>query len=339
MPAEYKVLYAGANKQFKEVTIKNRPYSGDTFNLTVNGADNSTVSARYFRVEMASRRFYVPSYRLTEVDCRSGETTVKAVSATASSALSGHEASLAIDGNTDTYWENDNDNKYQTVDLGEVKAVGRIDMYWRGDDGGKGKYYDLQTSTDGVTFTTVFRQTHGATPLQSVFLYSDARYIRVIDYQSQGSDRFDLEGMVVNSQYPASSGEGRVEYDVTLEFPQKQIIETNNGSYVTGITNFPSSRLIAYLDDSLRGKPVPSNDWWQGLLIADKGYNMYMNPLTATFMSDGLWLTNPGSGYFDGFVPGNGSQTVAVDEHDLAIGYASMGSNAEVRVTGYSDYG
>ncbi|MDE5722361.1 MAG: discoidin domain-containing protein [Clostridia bacterium] len=338
-PAAYRVMYADSDGQYKEVQLKNLPYSGDTFSFTVNGSDNATLQLRYFKIEMNERRFYAPSYRINEVSFRLGDAKISVSTVSASSSLDGRGAELTVDGKDDTYWENDNDNLYQTVDLGSVKAVGRIDLYWRGDDGGKGKYYDLQISTDGENWTTVFRQTHGATAKQSVFVYDNARYLRIIDYQNPEPERFNLEGMVVHSPYPESSGEGKVKYDVSLAFPEWSVIETENGSYVTGGTDFPSSRLIAYLDDSLRGKPIPSNDWWQGLLIADKGYNMYMNPLTATFKNDGLWLTNPGEGYFDGFVPGNGSQTVNVDVHDLAVGYKGMGKDAEVRVTGYSDYG
>ena len=122
--------------------------------------------------------------------------------------------------------------------------------------------------------------------------------------------------------------------------PEKTVIKHGNGSYVTGGTEFPTSRLIGFLDDSLRSRPVPSNGWWQGLLMHNKGYNMYMNPLTATFEDNGLWLTNPGAGFYDGFVPGTGSQTIDIDVHDIHIGYDELDEeNSEVRVTGYSDFG
>ncbi|MDE6410924.1 MAG: hypothetical protein K2L02_00100, partial [Clostridia bacterium] len=177
---------------------------------------------------------------------------------------------------------------------------------------------------------------------QSVYVYESTRYLRVIDYQNTNDNRYMLEGFVVNSQYPASSGESKVEYDVSVQFPEWEVIKNGNGTYVTGGTDFPASRLVGHLDDSLRGKPVPSNDWWQGLLIRDYGYNMYMNPLTATYTSAGLWLTNPGAGYYAGSNPGNGRQTINVDVHDLVIGYAGMTdmkSDTDVRIMNYSDYG
>lgn len=338
-PQTYEILVSGDGLAFTRVGIANLPYSADTFSFyDPQTSEKTEIEARYCKIAMHALSFYAPAYRLCTAEFRLGSTVVSA-NVTASSSRSGHDAELVLDGTDATYWENANEAEYQTVDLGEVLEIGRVDLYWRGDDGGKGKYYDLQVSNDGEEWTTVFRQTHGATQLQSVYVYGSARYLRILDYQNTDPDRYMLEGIVVNSQYPASSGEGKVEYDTTLSFPEYSVVYTENGSYLTGGTDFPSSRLIAYLDDSLRDRPVPSNDWWQGLLVQDKGYNMYMNPLTATFMSDGLWLTNPGEGYFSGLVPGNGSQTVDVDAHDLRIGYAGMSASAEVRVTDYSDYG
>ena len=344
-PASYKVYFAGEGGQFEELFFKNRPWSSDTYlfyHKVENREEELTLTARYFKVVLLERRFDVPSYRIIGAEFKltakdeTPEVKYEIKNLTVTSQKEGHGYEFITDGNDATYWENANDNQFQTIDLGEVKAVGRVDLYWRGDDGGKGKYYDLLISSDGENWTTAFRQTHGATALQSVFLYRKVRYIRIKDYQSPDSLRFNLEGMVVHPCYPNENG---IDYDTTLKLPELAIVQTENGSYITGEPNFPTARLIAYLDDSLRGKPVPSNDWWQGLLVKDKGYNMFMNPLTATFKTDGLWLTNPGSGYFDGFNPGNGSQTVNVDVQDVAIGYAGMGKDAEVRVTGYSDYG
>lgn len=338
-PARYEILVSADGEHYGAVRIANLPYSADTYSFYETApAEKITVSARYVKVAMHALPFYASAYRVTEAQFRLGETALP-VAAAASSSREGCGAALAVDGREDTYWENDNNTEDQTVDLGAVENVGRVDLYWRGDDGGKGKYYDLLISLDGEQWELVFRQTHGDRPMQSVFVYESARYLRIRDYQNTDPDRFMLEGIVVNSQYPASSGEGKVDYDVTLKFPEYSVLSTRNGSYVTGGTDFPTARLIAYLDDSLRGKPVPSNDWWQGLLIRDKGYNMYLNPLTATFLSDGLWLTNPGEGYFSGTVPGNGSQTVNVDAHDIRVGYAGMSAGTEVRVTDYSDYG
>jgi endoglucanase Acf2 len=323
--------------------------------LEAQGNQAKTVSARYVRVNLHERRFYSNAYRINQINFKRGGTEftneeIERCRVRASSESAGFPASNALKrDNYSTCWASAYDaaavvatlggKEYralpQTFDLGEVKRVGRIDLYWRGDDGRKGKYYDLQVSDNGVDYTTVFRQTHGDTALQHVYYFGETRFLRVLDWQNANAERFQLEGITVHSQYPT---EQKIEYDTALTFPDFQIIETENGSYVTGDLTFPTSKLIAYLDESLREKPVPSNDWWQSLMIDDHGHAMYLNPLVAKFTSEGLALTNPGDGYYSGDNPGNGRQTINVDVRDLTIGYAGITQQSSVRVTGYSDY-
>ncbi len=304
-----------------------------------NAFRDGVLTARYIRLDLHQRSFYMSAYRISQTIFRLGGAELRNVTAQAES-MEGHAASNALR-DWGTWWESPHDLSPQTVDLGEVKDVGRVDLRWKGDDGRKGKYYDLQISTDGQNYRTVFRQTHGGLEKQSVYLFEEARYLRIIDYQNgdtltrQGGTRFMLEGMRVHSQYP---NEEKIDYDVSLAFPEFEILQGKNGSYVTGDVTFPSAKLVTFLDASLRTRPVPSNDWWQSLLINDKGHNMYLNPLVATFDDKGLWLTNPGDGYYSGGYPGNGSQTIDQDVHDLRIGYAGLKDETQVRVTGYDDY-
>ena len=317
---------------------------GNTYTPTVRDGDGyflvnnvrHSVSARYVRINMHSRRFYMNAYRINQLLFKYGGAQIEGVTVTASSSQSGHPAENAVRlDNYSTWWESAHSVTPQTIDLGAVKQVGRVDLIWKGDDGRKGKYYDLQVSCDGEHFTTVFRQTHGGLEVQSVYVFENARYIRIVDMQSATDARFMLEGMVVHSQYP---NESKIDYDVTVRFPEYETVETENGSYVTGGTDFPTAKLVTFLDESLRGKPIPSNDWWQSLLINDKGHNMFLNPLVARFDVGGLWLTNPGDGYYSGTIPGNGSQTINVNARDLRVGYAGLKTDATVRVVGYDDY-
>lgn len=356
-PAEYEILFSDENTEraWEAAEENGQKFTLEygTGKLFVNGGrQTEEVTARFVKIAMHKRSFADYSYIYRKIEIKYGGDTLDA-SVSASSAEEGFGAENLKNGGV---WKSEygahveildfkdypaSNRKEGTLyaqvfDLGEVKDVGRADLVWRGDDGGKGKYYDLQVSTNGIDYTTVFRQTHGDTQKQSVYVYESARYLRVIDYQNTSDTAFMLENITVHSQYP---NESKVNYDVTVRFPDSETVETQNGSYISGGTDFPTARLVAYLDDSLRGKPVPSNDWWQSLLVGDKGNNLYLNPLTATFRGDGLWLTNPGDGYYSGDNPGNGRQTIDVDAHDIRIGYEGMKSAAKVRVTGYSDYG
>lgn len=337
-PAAYAVRYSSDGDVWEELS---RDGAG---NILADGQAGS-VSARYVRVEISALTFRMNAVRINQILFRSGGAQLDpdTFSVTASSETEGHgaEYACALDNYT-TYWESEYSAVPQTIDLGSVQAVGRADLYWDSANGGSGKYYDLQISENGTDFTTVFRQTHGAEAAQSVYIYESARYLRIVDYgngdtlTSCSAEQYDLQGIVVQSQLP---NESKVDYDVTAAFPQQQVYELGAGSYTGDILDYPAARLVAYLDDSLRDRPIPSNDWWQSLLITNGGNAMYLNPLVADFTAEGLWLTNPGEGYFSGTNPGNGRQTIDVNERDICIGYAGMGADAAVRVTGYSDYG
>lgn len=328
--------------EFSQDNISWTPFTLNGNTVTVNGGAQ-VVNARYVRVNMHSRRFYSTAYRISYIALRYGGQTINssAFTASASSEQSGHPAANAIkNDNYATCWTSAFSDEPQTIDLGEVKDVGRIDLYWKGDAGRKGKYYDLLASNDGETWNTIFRQVHGDSAEQSVYYFGEARYLRIVDYQNAGAEgsdgeRFMLEGIVVHSQYP---DEGRVEYDTSLAFPSLTQTALGGGSYVSDDITFPTAKLVANLDDSLRGKPVPSNDWWQSLLTDDMGHIMYLNPLTAQFTESGLWITNPGAGYYSGSEYGNGRQTIDTAARDIAVGYAGVSSESKVRVTSYFDY-
>ena len=55
--------------------------------------------------------------------------------------------------------------------------------------------------------------------------------------------------------------------------------QQGKGSYVSNDLSFVSARYVEYIDPSLRSDPIPSNDWWQSLLINNYGHAMYLNPL------------------------------------------------------------
>ncbi len=337
-PAAYEVRYSADKTEWL-------PLSRDGSNNVMANGQPAAVSARYVRIEVNALTFQMNAVRINQILFRNGGAQFDpgTFAVTASSFSEGHPASDACKlDNYTTYWESAYTAVPQTIDLGEVQSVGRADLFWRSDNGGAGKYYDLQISTDGEQFTTVFRQTHGATALQSVYVYENARFLRIVDYgngdtlSGSAAEQYDLQGIEVHSPLP---NESKVEYDVELAFPQQQTYELGAGSYTGDILDYPTARLVAYLDDSLRGAPIPSNDWWQSLLITNGGNPLYLNPLVAAFSDNGMWLTNPGEGYFSGSIPGNGRQTIDDDERDIHIGYAGLRKDTTVRVTGYSDYG
>jgi glucose/arabinose dehydrogenase len=93
--------------------------------------------------------------------------------------LAGHESSKANDGNSNTRWSSAyRNNEWWQVDLGAARLVDSIRLNW---EVAYATAYDVQTSTDGVSFTTAVSD--GATAAgwrTTTFAARTARFVRVV---------------------------------------------------------------------------------------------------------------------------------------------------------------
>ncbi len=98
--------------------------------------------------------------------------------ATASSAESaGTAASNAVDGNTGTRWSSAfSDPQWLQVDLGSSQPVCQVLVNW---EAAYAKSFQLQLSTDGSTWNTVYTTTTGAGGNQTYNVTGSGRYVRV----------------------------------------------------------------------------------------------------------------------------------------------------------------
>lgn len=99
--------------------------------------------------------------------------------ATASSIeTAGFEPGLAVDGDTGTRWSSlELDDQWWQVDLGSAQTVGAVDVNW---ETAYASTYLVQTSTDGVTFTTASTVTIAAEGRKlTIFTPRSARYVRI----------------------------------------------------------------------------------------------------------------------------------------------------------------
>ncbi|GEL95756.1 discoidin domain-containing protein [Cellulomonas composti] len=89
----------------------------------------------------------------------------------------GTPASAATDGNVGTRWASAfADPQWISVDLGASKHVTRVDLTW---ETAYASAYQLQTSANGSTWTTVSTQNPTSAAKQQIALDVDARYVRV----------------------------------------------------------------------------------------------------------------------------------------------------------------
>ena len=92
--------------------------------------------------------------------------------------LPGHEATNAVDGNSATRWSSAySDPQSITVDLGSAKEISRVRLMW---DTAFGKAYQIQVSTNNVTWNNVVTMTNGVGGVDDwSFPATAARYVRM----------------------------------------------------------------------------------------------------------------------------------------------------------------
>jgi hypothetical protein len=86
-------------------------------------------------------------------------------------------ASAAVDGNTGTRWSSAfSDPQWLEVDLGSSQSICQVVLQW---ETAYGKAFQIQTSADGSTWTTIYSTTTGTGGTQTLPVTGTGRYIRM----------------------------------------------------------------------------------------------------------------------------------------------------------------
>jgi hypothetical protein len=98
--------------------------------------------------------------------------------ATASSTEnSGTPASAGVDGDTGTRWSSQfSDPQWIEVDLGASATINQVVLNW---ETAYAKAFQIQTSADNSTWTTVYSTTNGTGDVQTLNLTGTGRYVRM----------------------------------------------------------------------------------------------------------------------------------------------------------------
>jgi hypothetical protein len=98
--------------------------------------------------------------------------------ATASSTENvGTPAADAVDGNTGTRWSSAfSDPQWLEVDLGTTQSICRVTLNW---ETAYATAFQIQTSTDGSTWTPIYSTTTGTGGTQTLNVSGTGRYIRM----------------------------------------------------------------------------------------------------------------------------------------------------------------
>ena len=101
--------------------------------------------------------------------------------ATASSSLNGAEPGRAVDGDARTSWRSDPKSgaaQSLSVDLGMVREFGGLELHWQ--DDARPRRYDVETSSDGVSWQVLRRVTNGSGAKDALLLPDEeARFIKL----------------------------------------------------------------------------------------------------------------------------------------------------------------
>jgi len=90
-------------------------------------------------------------------------------------------ATAATDGNTGTRWSSAfSDPQWLQVDLGATHTISQVNLNW---ETAAGKAFQIQTSNDGTTWTTIYSTTTGAGGNQTLAVAGSGRYVRMYGTQ------------------------------------------------------------------------------------------------------------------------------------------------------------
>src|SRR5262245_57451277 len=89
----------------------------------------------------------------------------------------GTPASAAVDGNAGTRWSSAfSDPQWIRIDLGATATIDQVILNW---EAAFARSFQIQTSPDGNTWTTIYSTTTGAGGVQTLAVTGSGRYVRM----------------------------------------------------------------------------------------------------------------------------------------------------------------
>ena len=201
-------------------------------------------------------------------------------------------AKNAVDGKDNTYWcSGESDKQWFMVDLGRNYDIGRVVIDWNSD---AGKMYDIQVSTNGTDWTTVYRQQKGyGNAVANVPMFANARYVRMYGYtRVESGSGFSIKEFKV---YEYKQGDSKPSYTIE-DLPKSYVASNGKGTYLSNSMYNEKAKLPVYKEDSVKS-PVDSNDWWQSILINKFGNLLSTLPLKTKYSTKGLAVLTATEGW------------------------------------------
>ncbi|RPK27968.1 discoidin domain-containing protein [Paenibacillus xylanexedens] len=241
-----------------------------------------------------------------------------------------YEARNVTDGNPDTRWSSIyKDQEWIVVDLGLSREIGNVSLQW---ENAFGRAYDIQVSNDAQQWTTLYRELHSNGGRDEIPVYAEARYVKLAGLGRGTTNGYSLYAFDV---YEYIEGDAKPVHTIP-NIPEPSSVQMGSGSYaVNDITMLQPKNPKNRTSDITA--PLPSNDWWQSILVSDlgDGNSLVTLPLKSRYTKQGLQILNPGAGY----VSADGGSMDADGEPDLIMTTSNMNpAEVNTKVAGYGDY-
>jgi len=125
----------------------------------------------------ATARVTSSSARTAAASCGTTNLALNRTATSSSTESSAYPAANAVDGNTGTRWSSAfSDPQWLEVDLGSSQSICQVTLNW---EAAYATAFQIQTSTDGTNWTSVYSTTSGTGGTQTLSVTGTGRYIRM----------------------------------------------------------------------------------------------------------------------------------------------------------------
>jgi beta-glucosidase len=157
-------------------TVRGTGYGYSLWELQVFGSFGTPDSDAHRGTHRDATATPVPTPTPTPGGCGTTNVALNKPATASSIQGAGYPASAAVDGSLTTRWSSAfSDPQWLRVDLGSTQSICRVVLNWKA----YGKAFQIQTSTDGTNWTSIYSTTTGTSGIQTLNVTGSGRYIRM----------------------------------------------------------------------------------------------------------------------------------------------------------------
>ncbi|MFF0156137.1 discoidin domain-containing protein [Streptomyces sp. NPDC005263] len=222
-------------------------------------------------------------------------------------------ASAAVDGNPRTRWSSAfSDPQWLSVDLGATAAISQVVLRW---EAGYGRAFQVQTSDDGTTWSTLYSTTTGVGGVQTLDVNGKGRYVRVHGTQRGTAYGYSLwEFQVYGSRGGTPPGTG-------IPDPTAASLEAADGPLTTATYTVPQT--VGYGSGTVTYPTTGGAYPGVVLMPGYQGTQQNLQWLAPRLASWGFVVINVGTNTLTDDPESRGRQISAAGTQLLALGNAS----------------